>query len=105
MRPRVRGDCMEGGSLYERPCPFVSCKHHLYLDVNPENGSIKFNFPDFDPEEMEFMAATCALDVADDGEHTLEMVGDLINLTRERVRQVEVKAMMALRPELDDDAE
>src|SRR4029077_6719314 len=27
-RPRPRGDCVGG----ERPCPFVSCAHHLYLD-------------------------------------------------------------------------
>ena len=31
-----------------RPCPWVACKHHLYLDVNPETGSIKMNFPDKD---------------------------------------------------------
>ncbi len=34
------------------------------------------------------MRETCALDVADTGEHTLEEVGDLMNLTRERTRQV-----------------
>src|SRR5262245_43072037 len=27
-KPRTRADCVGG----ERPCPFVSCKHHLYLD-------------------------------------------------------------------------
>ena len=35
-RPTVRALCQGG----ERPCPFVSCKHHLYLDVNPETGSM-----------------------------------------------------------------
>src|SRR5262249_28750008 len=43
-RPRTRAECAEG----QRPCPWVSCKHHLYLDVNPETGSIKLNFPDLE---------------------------------------------------------
>ena len=41
-RPKTRADCING----PRPCLFVSCKHNLYLDVNPETGSIKLNFPD-----------------------------------------------------------
>src|SRR5262249_33319259 len=40
-RPRTRAECKTG----PRPCLFVSCKHHLYLDVNPETGSVKLNFP------------------------------------------------------------
>jgi hypothetical protein len=81
-RPATRGDC-EGNA---RPCPFVSCKHHLYLDVSPKTGAIHLNFPDLDPDEL---AETCALDVADRGGVTLEEVGDLMNLTRERIRQLE----------------
>ncbi|MCA9615804.1 MAG: DNA-binding protein, partial [Myxococcales bacterium] len=45
-----------------RPCPFVSCKYHLYVDVHPVRGSIKLNFPDVEVWEM---TETCALDVAD----------------------------------------
>src|SRR5689334_24102594 len=41
-KPRTRADCANG----ERPCPFVSCKHHLYLDVSAKTGAIKLNFPD-----------------------------------------------------------
>jgi len=89
-RPRKRSDCVSG----PRPCLFVACKHHLYLDVNPETGSIKINFPDKDPWEME---ETCALDVAERGGTTLEEVGDILNLTRERVRQVEVAGLTKLR--------
>jgi hypothetical protein len=80
-RPRTRAECIGGA----RPCPFVSCRHHLYLDVSRSTGSIKINFPGLEPEEL---AETCSLDVADRGEHTLERVGELINLTRERVRQI-----------------
>ena len=77
----------------ERPCPFVSCKHHLYLDVSARTGAIKLNFPDLEVWEM---TETCALDVADRGGTTLEEVGAIMNLTRERIRQVEVKGLAKL---------
>ena len=89
-RPQNRGECKEG----MRPCPYVSCKHHLYLDVNPETGSIKLNFPDLEVSEM---AETCSLDVADRGGITLEEVGEILNLTRERIRQVEVRGLLKLK--------
>jgi hypothetical protein len=99
-RPTTRGDCF----VEERPCPWASCKHHLYLDVNPETGSIKLNFPTLEIWELE---ETCALDVADGGGETLERVGELINLTRERIRQVEVRGLLksaAAAPGADVDA-
>jgi len=77
-----------------RPCVRVSCRHHLYLDVNPETGSIKINFPDLEPWEMR---ETCALDVAERGGITLEEVGEIMNLTRERIRQVEVRGLLKLK--------
>jgi hypothetical protein len=89
-RPTTRAECKQG----PRPCPFVSCKHHLYLDVNPETGSIKLNFPDLEVWEMK---ETCALDVADRGGVTLEEVGEILNLTRERIRQVEVRGLLKLK--------
>jgi hypothetical protein len=88
-KPRTRADCKGG----ERPCPFVSCKHHLYLDVSARTGAIKLNFPDLEVWEMN---ETCALDVADRGGATLEDVGAIMNLTRERIRQVEVKGLAKL---------
>jgi hypothetical protein len=57
------------------------------------------------------LGESCALDVADRGGTTLEDVGAIMNLTRERIRQVEVKAlaklealrdMMALRDYVDE---
>jgi hypothetical protein len=89
-RPRTRADCVNG----PRPCLFVSCKHNLYLDVNPETGSIKLNFPDKEIWELEH---TCALDVAEKGGITLEEVGAIMNLTRERIRQVETRGLLKLR--------
>jgi hypothetical protein len=89
-RPQSRGDCAGG----QRPCPWVSCKHHLYLDVNQETGSIKLNFPDLEVSDMK---DTCSLDVADRGGITLEEVGEILNLTRERIRQVEVRGLVKLK--------
>lgn len=89
-RPSTRDQCREG----ERPCPWVACKHHLYLDINPETGSIKINFPDLEPWDL---SNTCALDVAERGGITLEEVGEIMNLTRERIRQVEVRGLLKLK--------
>ncbi len=88
-KPRNRAECADG----PRPCPYVSCKHHLYIDVSPRTGAIKLNFPDIEVWEM---GESCALDVADRGGTTLEDVGAIMNLTRERIRQVEVKALAKL---------
>jgi hypothetical protein len=89
-RPGKRSECRQEAG----PCPWVACKHHLYLDVNPETGSIKINFPDLEPWEMK---DTCALDVAERGGITLEEVGEIMNLTRERIRQVEVRGLLKLK--------
>ncbi len=89
VRPTTRAECIDG----QRPGPFVSCAHHLYLDVSPRTGAIKLNFPDLEVWEM---TETCALDVADRGGTTLEEVGAIMNLTRERIRQVEVKGLARL---------
>ena len=97
-RPRSRGECKNA----QRPCPWVSCKYHLYLDIVPQSGSIKMNFPDLEVWEM---AETCALDVADRGGITLEDVGTLLNLTRERIRQVERSGIDKLRSALGDEAD
>lgn len=88
-RPKTRADCAN----VPRPCPFVSCVHHLYLEVS-EKGSVKYMFPDLEPDELE---ESCSLDVADSGGATYEAVGDHLNMTRERVRQIEAEAMAEVR--------
>lgn len=87
-RPSTREECLLG----PRPCPYVGCKFNLYLDVL-RTGSIKLNFPDLEPDEM---GVSCVLDVADEGGATLEVVGSCFNLTRERIRQIEARALMKL---------
>jgi hypothetical protein len=95
-RPKTRADCVNG----PRPCPYVSCKFNLFVDVNPRTGSVKMNFPD---KELHELADTCALDVADRGGITLEEVGVIMNLTRERVRQLETRGLTRLRVIADDE--
>jgi len=87
--PKTREDCYK----MERPCLFVSCRHHLYLDINEETRSVKYNFPGKEVWELE---ETCALDVAERGGVTLEEVGRIMNLTRERIRQLEILGLRKL---------
>ena len=88
-RPRTRGECPKS-----RPCPWVGCRYHLYLDINPKTGAIRLLYPDKEPWEL---AETCALDVAERagrrGGLTLKEVGNTLNLTRERIRQIQVEAV------------
>ena len=102
-KPTSRGECLAGENA-QRPCPFVSCKHHLYLDVNESSGSIKINFPAIIESDgiedvataLELMPATCSLDVSSAGERSLEQVGMTLNLTREAVKNIEEKAINSM---------
>ncbi len=76
--PRTRGACANG----QRPCPWTTCRHHLLAEARGRR--------------LEDLAETCALDVADRGGATLEEVGSIMNLTRERIRQIETRAMKRL---------
>lgn len=91
IRPRVRADCQS----VPRPCPWVGCRHHLYLEVK-RNGALKLNFPDLEPGDLA-PDRSCSLDGAEEGGMTLQVAGDRMNLTRERTRQIEVRARVQLR--------
>jgi hypothetical protein len=82
------------GTNCERPCPWVTCRHHLYLDISAENGSIKINFPGVEVEDLK---ESCSLDIAERGGKTLKEVGDILDRTRERIRQLESKALLVIR--------
>lgn len=90
VRPRTRGDC----DAVERPCVHVTCRHNLWLDVS-NAGSIKFNHPNVEPDEMAAQWS-CALDVASRGPLGLTQIGRAMNVVRERVRQIEKKALEKL---------
>lgn len=89
IRPKVRADC----ASVPRPCPFVSCRYHLYLDV-AEDGSLRIAFPGLEPDQL---AVSCALDLAEDGPRTLHEVGAILNVVKERARQLEAAALRKVR--------
>lgn len=92
-RPTTRAECLPGGRNAIRPCPYVSCRYHLLLDVR-RSGSLRFNFR---TREVGKLSETCALDVADRGGHSLEDVGKFMGVTRERVRQLVTDALARMR--------
>lgn len=86
-RPASRGECMP----LERPCPFVACRHHLFLEVKP-CGSISFPFGK-DLSALETMPQTCALDAAEQGAWPIDDVAEALRLSRNGVRQLLDKGM------------
>ncbi|HVT06742.1 MAG TPA: hypothetical protein VHO67_04770 [Polyangia bacterium] len=105
-RPRTVAECPP----VDEPCPFVSCRHHLYLEVDPEHGFIKVNFPDRDVLDQE---ETCSLRVAarkpaglyvEKGARPSSEVGRLLNITPERVNQIASLALAKVRAALEADA-
>lgn len=85
-RPRTRGECVDG----PRPCPWASCRYNL--------GIVKIK-NDGEPVVRELAEAdeSCALDVADDGNHYLEEVAELLGVSREHIRQIEERAVRKLK--------
>ena len=70
-----------------RPCDLTDCRYHLSGFVHPGRvASIQ-------RDESE----TCALDVADLGPFTLDEIGSLVGVSRQRVKQIEEKALRKLR--------
>lgn len=90
----ARSDCKDG----HRPCPLVSCRHHLFLEVLP-SGSIKYNFPGVEPEDLEH---SCSLDVADAEKLSYEEIAAAVNLTRMGFSLVESEALAKLYREHGD---
>lgn len=95
LRPQTRADCVD----VPRPCPFVACRYNMYLDVR-DDGGIRINFPDREPGEM---TASCALDLASDGPRTLDLIGALMGVSKERARQLEASGLRKVKVQFDPD--
>ena len=105
-RPVTRKDCLQGGINEERPCPWVSCKFHLAIDVKYDDiagklrpsDRLSINFPGIEDGDFSAMSETCALDVADRDGTILETLGDnLGDVTRERIRQIETSGLRRMK--------
>jgi hypothetical protein len=90
--PRIYGECKE--FVGDGPCPFVSCRYHLAIEINDDSGSITHVWG-ADAEIID-LAHTCALRQAARGGMTLHEVGERLNISRERARQIEETALEKL---------
>lgn len=77
-RPETRAQCIDG----PRPCPWTDCRYHL--------GPLH--------KRGKRARETCTLDVAQRDGTTLDVIAGELNLTRERIRQIETKAIKGLKP-------
>lgn len=103
-RPRTLAECPPA----DQSCPWVSCRHHLYLEVDPDLGFIKLNFPERDVDELE---ETCSLRVAgrtpavdlslEKGARRLSEVWAFLNITPERANQLAQSALVRVRAALE----
>lgn len=95
-KPTKRSECI----AVLRPCPWISCKHHMLWIFLPRQFLTstdklidKFLNTYSDDEILEMIEKlgdnSCTLDVVRHGEMTLQEVGDIMGITRERVRQIE----------------
>jgi predicted XRE-type DNA-binding protein len=98
LKPKTFQGCLENnlGTL-ENPCPFVSCKWNLTLDVDEYNGSILVNRPD--KEQIE---KTCVLQEINNHTSTQAEEGfcfsqmelaDVFGVSRARIDQIIEKGL------------
>lgn len=95
-RPTERAECANVG----RPCPYVGCRYHLYLEVHPQSGAIKVN-ASTEPWEIK---RSCALDCADEGPATLETIADAFGgVTPQCIQHILRRAVGKVRRALEDE--
>lgn len=73
-----------------RPCRKFSCPHHLWVEDErrgrPHNGKSP-------PSKLVERADSCALDIAERGDHTTAQVARTMQLTPDRVNQLEDRGL------------
>lgn len=101
--PRTWGECQERAlGTATNPCAHLRCRYNLLIDVDPHTGSYKITWPDlaegaYTDEYRALPEHTCALREAERGGMALDEVGAMMNVTRERVRQIETNGLVKLR--------
>jgi hypothetical protein len=105
--PGTRNKCLSG----PRPCPWLRCAYHVFWlrhnlsgrsDTKTQGGKElsaqtilnRYATDEEIIDEIWLYPETCVLDVYDRGPNTLEQVGQVMGLTRERVRQIQDKKAM-----------
>lgn len=81
-RPRTRGECLRA----PRPCFHVHCRYHLFTEAVAQGRRV----------DLASVPETCALDVASRGGATLDEIGAVLRISKERARQVELMALRKL---------
>lgn len=85
----TRSDCFR----LPRPCLRLTCKYHLlWFKAKIELWNDKDII-----DHLYSMNHTCCLDIAEKGGSVLEEVGEALGLTRERIRQIESRALRKLK--------
>jgi hypothetical protein len=91
-RPKTREDCKND----VRPCPWVGCQFHLYLDVDDRNEIIfnhentVFNDDDLENPDLRKMVHTCVLDIVDkiDDGLTFCEIAEYLGCTVKKVKEI-----------------
>lgn len=91
-QPRNRVECPPA----DVPCPFVACRYHVWTSTTLRQGvvvdvQVGRGWGD--------VKHTCALVLAEQGPRTMDQVGKILGVSRERVRQLEAGAIQFLRRE------
>lgn len=89
-RPKTWGDCAN----VPRPCPWVGCRHNLYLDVDG-SGRIRYPFKHLEPHEVPDNTL-CSLDYATDGLNVND-VAAITGFHRNHIVPTEIKALRKLK--------
>lgn len=91
-RPKKYSDCAAVGlGSPGRPCPYASCEHHAMFTI--VDGEYRLTY---DTDEIDEMPFTCfayesAIPL------TLESIGERLNISKERVRQIQNEALAKLK--------
>lgn len=91
--PATRADCPPPAS---GPCPYVSCRHHLWLVESRDRAGNPARGAQGDAAFKASTMESCALDVAELGAASYEEIGALLGVDHTRVRQIEEDALEKL---------
>lgn len=93
-RPVTRLDCLPGGPNEMRPCPWVSCRYHLGVEIGLDTPGQPYmrTMLEWDTDR----GPSCALDVADQGGRMPTEIGNIIGLSKQGAVFTIRKALLRL---------